>query len=405
MNREPPHIDGLRIWQQNLNNSLAAQHSLINGPIASQWDVLAIQEPAIDRNIGLTKANSHWRVIYPTHKFTQDSRPRAVTLINSKLSTNYWKQIPFPSRDIVITQITGTQGTCTLFNIYNDGKNDRTIEELERFLATNIREVCPSANDHMIWLGDFNRHHPLWDEERNSHLFTNAVLEAAQKLINVLADYGMVQALPKDLPTLQSTSSGNWTRPDNVFCTDHSEQLITLCTTDPDQRGPKTDHVPILTRINLDIPPAPDTDFKNYKEVDWEAFNSYLSNLLSHSPLTPIASETQFQEAAWNLDLALKETVENCVPKTRPSPHSRRWWNKDLTEMKKEVNRLNRIAYQFRAVPTHPSHTTSKSARNRLADQIFKAKKEHWCNWLEEMSSDDLWTAHRYINSPQGDGG
>ena len=75
MNREPPRIDGLRIWQQNLNNSLAAQHSLINGPIASQWDVLAIQEPAIDRNIGLTKANSHWRVIYPTHKFTQDSRP------------------------------------------------------------------------------------------------------------------------------------------------------------------------------------------------------------------------------------------------------------------------------------------------------------------------------------------
>ena len=338
-------------------------------------------------------------------KFTQDSRPQVVTLINSKLSTNYWKQIPFPSRDVVITQFTGTQGTCTLVNIYNDGKHDRTIEELERFLATNIREVRPSVNDHMIWLGDFNRHHPLWDEERNSHLFTNATLEAAQKLINVLADYGMVQALPKDLPTLQSTSSGNWTRPDNVFCTDHSEQLITLCTTDPDQREPKTDHVPILTRIDLDIPPAPDTDFKNYKEVNWEAFNSFLSNLLSHTPLTPIATKAQFQEAARNLDQALKETVENCVPKTRPSPHSRRWWNKDLTEMKKEVNCLNHIAYQFRAVPNHPSHGASKMARNRLADQIFKAKKEHWRNWLEEMSSDDLWTAHRYINSPQSDGG
>ena len=111
-------------------------------------------------------------------KFTQDSRPQVVTLINSKLSTNYWKQIPFPSRDVVITQFTGTQGTCTLINIYNDGKHDRTIEELERFLATNIREVRPSVNDHMIWLGDFNRHHPLWDEERNSHLFTNAAVRS-----------------------------------------------------------------------------------------------------------------------------------------------------------------------------------------------------------------------------------
>ena len=405
MYNEPQNIVGLRIWQQNLNNSLAAQHSLINGPIATKWDVLAIQEPAIDRNIGLTKANSHWRVVYPTHKFTQDSRPRAVTLINAKLSTNYWKQIPFPSRDVVITQFTGTQGTCTLFNIYNDGTHDKTIDELEGFLAANIREVRPTENDHMIWLGDFNRHHPLWDEERNHHLFTNSALEAAQKLINLLADYSMVQTLPKDLPTLQSSSSGNWTRPDNVFCTNHSEPLIMLCTTDPDQRGPKTDHVPILTRIDLDVPLAPDADFRNYREVDWESFNSYLSTLLSRLPLTPIETEAQFQEAARGLDLALRETVENCVPKTKPSPHSRRWWTKDLTELKKDVNRLNRIAYQFRAIPDHPSHRASKVARNRLADEIFMAKKDHWRNWLEEMSSDDLWTAHRYINSPQSDGG
>ena len=48
MNRETDSIGGLRIWQQNLNNSLAAQHSLINGPLATQWDLLALQEPAID---------------------------------------------------------------------------------------------------------------------------------------------------------------------------------------------------------------------------------------------------------------------------------------------------------------------------------------------------------------------
>ena len=88
---------------------------------------------------------------------------------------------------------------------------ERTIEQLKNFLTDKIREVCPSQLNHMFWLGDFNRHHPLWDEERNSHLFTRSVLDDAQKLLDLLADYGMTQALPKDLPTLQSSSSGNWT--------------------------------------------------------------------------------------------------------------------------------------------------------------------------------------------------
>ncbi|KAJ8589707.1 hypothetical protein M405DRAFT_700139, partial [Rhizopogon salebrosus TDB-379] len=69
----------------------------------------------------------------------------------------------------------------------------------------------------MIWLGDFNRHHPLWDEDRNTQLFTNQYLDAAQPLLDLIADYGMIMTLPKGLPTLQSTSSKNWTRPDNVF--------------------------------------------------------------------------------------------------------------------------------------------------------------------------------------------
>lgn len=125
MNEEPHNpIGGLRIWQQNLNNSLTAQHSLINGPTAMHWDVLALQEPAVDPHLGLTKANSHWRVVYLTHKYSNDSRPRAISLINAKISTNNWKQIPFPSRDVVITQFHSAQGSCTIFNIYNNRTNN-----------------------------------------------------------------------------------------------------------------------------------------------------------------------------------------------------------------------------------------------------------------------------------------
>ena len=168
-----------------------------------------------------------------------------------------------------------------------------------------------------------------------------------------------------------------------------------LCTTDLEQRGPKTDHVPILTRIDLDIPPVLDADFKNYKEVDWESFNTFLSNLLTRLPLTPIETEEQFQETARALNLALRETVENCVPKTRPSPHSRHWWNKDLTKMKKEVNRLNRIAYQFRALPDHPSHGASKTTKNRFCRQDFQSQE----GTLVQLAGRDI--RRRPLDGPQ----
>ena len=46
-----------------------------------------------------------------------------------------------------------------------------------------------------------------------------------------------------------------------------------------------------------------------------------------------------------------------------------------------------------------------QDARNKLADAIFKAKREHWKNWLEEATESNVWTAHKYIKMPTGDEG
>ena len=54
----------------------------------------------------------------------------------------------------------------------------------------------------MLWCGDFNHYHPMWDEERNHQLFTTTVTTEAEKLITLLADYNMAMALPKHTPTL-----------------------------------------------------------------------------------------------------------------------------------------------------------------------------------------------------------
>ena len=80
-----------------------------------------------------------------------------------------------------------------------------TLQKMEAHLQR--REVEETANverlmEGDIWLGDFNRHHPMWDSAKNSRLFTRAALMEAQELISILADYDMTMALPEGIPTI-----------------------------------------------------------------------------------------------------------------------------------------------------------------------------------------------------------
>jgi endonuclease/exonuclease/phosphatase family metal-dependent hydrolase len=223
-----PRNANLRIWQQNLNKSMIAQASLLNSAATAKWDVIAIQEPYINflRN---TSTNHRWHVLYPSSHYTNpQQRTRAITLISASLNTNLWKQLSFPSPDVVVVQFSGPYGRCTIFNIYNDGNSQHTLTLINDYLEQNIALVRPNAEDHMLWLGDFNRHHPLWEDIRNCHLFNH---EAARPLLNLIADYGMLQLLPQGIPTLQSTSTGNWTRLDNVFGTEHTVDAVITCDT------------------------------------------------------------------------------------------------------------------------------------------------------------------------------
>ena len=42
-------------------------------------------------------------------------------------------------------------------------------------------------------------HHRMWDESRNTHLFTRGNLDEAQYLINAVAELNLQMGLPKDL--------------------------------------------------------------------------------------------------------------------------------------------------------------------------------------------------------------
>ena len=182
----------LRIWQQNLNKSDKVQFNLINAPLHKDWDIFLLQEPYID-NLGNTKATSRWHVIYPSSHLADDSACRTVILVNAVLDTNVWAQVPLEgSNDISVLQFWLPQGRrLMIFNVYNDCTHQNTLTVLRTFMLHHSASMLALENDHMMWCGDFNRHHPLWDEERNSHLLTAGASSAAQPLIALLEDHDM----------------------------------------------------------------------------------------------------------------------------------------------------------------------------------------------------------------------
>lgn len=197
----------LRIWQQNLNKSNKAQFNLINSPLHNEWDVLLLQEPYID-SFGNTRANHHWQVIYPSTHLANSSVKRSIILVNTRLDTNSWSQIRVEGlNDITAIQISHPHGKTSIFNIYNDCNNSDMMTVLDNYLQKECNTILGTEVNSMMWCGDFNHHHPMWDKECNSHLFTATAHHAAEELISLLADHHMVMTLPRRIPTMQSMST------------------------------------------------------------------------------------------------------------------------------------------------------------------------------------------------------
>ena len=178
---------------------------------------------------------------------------------------NCWMQLSIPGTgDIVAIQIGMAHSKITLFSLYIDCLYSTVLNLLDSSLVALRHTIGAGPSAHILWCSDFNCHHPLWDKDCNKHLFTAVALQDAEQLLALIADHGMVIALPKDIPTLESMATKKWTWPDNVFCTDHTEGLLVKCTTEPCLRGPGTDHVPVLTMLEFPIclvPPAPTFNF------------------------------------------------------------------------------------------------------------------------------------------------
>ena len=69
----------------------------------------------------------------------------------------------------------------------------------------------------------------------------------------------------------------------------------------------------------------------------------------------------------------------------------------------KELTKLKGDLYHFRGIPNHAVHAEHKSTANKLRNRIDETKKEHWTEWLNNTTSQDIYTANKYITSKPSD--
>jgi ribonuclease HI/exonuclease III len=395
----------LRIWQENVNGSLTSQLDTLNSLKPEHYELILLQEPYAD-SMRKTRATPYWNVIYPASYYSNTAPFRSVILVNAKLDTNGWKQIEIQNNDITAIQIQGDFGKLTIFNIYNDCEHSRNTKALESFLLKHFRNEANREGSHMIWAGDFNRHHPIWDEARNHHLFEGNALKESQKLIDLLTANNMKMALPAGIPTLRAHRTKNWTRVDNVFVSARLEDKVIKCMTLPGNKGVKTDHVPIVTELDLEVAKKVFVPTKKFREANWDNFREVLTHHLARIPAPKeLKNQEELSKAVTDLLDVLGFTIDVVVEDSKPCARTKKWWTKTLTETKRKVNQLSENAYRFRALPNHEIHSHLKKAKNDYATLIKSTKENCWKKFLEEAQGNDIWTASKYVSGNPTDGG
>ena len=201
--------------------------------------------------------------------------------------------------------------------------------------------LYPMLSVHIIWVGNFNRHHPCLDWEEDQHLFMPNALEAAKHLLSTVTDWSMCMVLPPRTPTHKHYISKQKTRLDNVFCTEHTLDLIQHCEVQLDDPKPSTNHYPIVSFFDLQVPHQEVTMKPDYRLVDWSAFNEELSICLSDfPPPAPLATKAEFDSACASLMEAIQDVTRTTVPFKWPCLFTKRWWSMDLHKLRQSMHRL-----------------------------------------------------------------
>ncbi|KAJ6436382.1 reverse transcriptase [Purpureocillium lavendulum] len=382
----------LSILQLNVRKREPVQQSLMNDDALKDFGVLAVSEPyarLVDGRVVTSPMwHNNWTKMIPTKRHDALWPIRSMLWVRSDIEA---EQLPIPSADLTAAVLRLPERDVLVVSVYVQGKSVQMLDSATKLLhdlLQSFRDDTGRRTD-VVLAGDFNRHDLLWTGDDVSARRQGE----AEPIIDLMNEHGLRSLLPRGTRTWQGQDQESTI--DLILVT--SELADELITCVPHSTDHGSDHRAIHTTFDVTLPERITTPRLMFKNAPWNSIRARV--------------EEGLRELSWTVDVQAQtdqfmrvvlEAIDHFTPRAEPTPYAKRWWTRDLTQLRQSYAFWrNQARSQRRTTHACPDlERRAKEAAKEYHDAIRRQRKSHWEDFLAEDVN--IWKAAKYLK-PGGD--
>lgn len=196
-------------------------------------------------------------------------------------------------------------------------------------------------------------------------------------------DHGLHSLLPRGTKTWQGPSLGLDSTIDLVLGTEELADEVVKCAIHPTEYG--SDHRPIQTVIDIDVPHQDVEPGLLFKNAPWTAIRQRISKELKSVCWWARGLQGQTDKF---MEIVMG-AIKDLTPRAKPTPYAKRWWTTDLTQLRHIYTFWrNQARSQRRAGRAVPDlERRAKQASKEYHDAVRGRKWQHWDDFLADLKA------------------